>query len=194
VKRFLKNAVGLSLVSVAGTSVAGAWSWPWESSDANKDDDLKILGFQGAILELKEDSFLPFSIKIKNFVYTSEQGVIYRVDISRENNDSEHPFKVIVSEKNNTGEFEDIAFWLLHGPNLDINVDAYVKEWIGWKELNEKVWEAVEENPSGEAEFANEIFTTERAMNSFALKMNACKDFGYWRTYVCEGGSRSLVL
>ena len=48
-KRLLKNAVGLSLVSVAGTSIAGAWSGPWESSNAKKDDDLKILYFQGVM-------------------------------------------------------------------------------------------------------------------------------------------------
>lgn len=45
-KKFLKNAVGLSLVGATGTSVAGAWSWPWESSNTKKDDDLGFFIFR----------------------------------------------------------------------------------------------------------------------------------------------------
>ena len=184
-KGLLKNAVGLSLVSVAGTSIAGALSWPWGSSNAKKDDDLKILYFQGVFMRLGEDSFVPFSIKVKNFVYTSNQGNMYRVNISRNNNDGEHPFKVIVSKKEASGEFKDIAFWLLHGPDLDVNIGSYIKEWIGFKELNEEVRQIVEENPSEKSDFDELIFYTEHAMNSYAEKMGASKSFGYWRTFVC---------
>lgn len=81
----------------------------------------------------------------------------------------------------------------MRGPDLDINVDTYVKKWIWWKEQNEEVREIVKENPSEKSEFADEIFTTERAMNSCAVKMRASKNFGYWRICFCEDGSRRFV-
>lgn len=190
-KKFLKNAVGLSLVGATGTSVAGAWSWPWESSNTKKDDDLRILYFQGGLVGCRKDSFVPFSINIRDFVYTSERGNTYRVNISRKNTDDELPFKVIVSKKNDAGKFEDLAFWLLRGPDLDVKVGTYVKEWIRWKEQSDEVLKLSKEDSSEISE--EDIVAIECGMNDCAEKMRASKNFGYWRICFCKDGSRRFV-
>ena len=190
-KKFLKNAVGLSLVGASGTSFAGAWSWPWESSNTKKDDDRKVRGFRGCLIRCREDSFVPFSINIRDFVYMSERGNTYRVNISRKNTDDELSFKVIVSKKSSTGKFRNLAFWLLHGPDLDVKVGTYVEEWIRWKEQSDEVLKLSKEDSSEISE--EDIVAIECGMNDCAKKMRASKDFGYWRTYVCEDGSRRFV-